>query len=293
MLRFKYTTNSSRLDLPYHIYGITSDTESVEIKVNGNSIGFYKPNMTLESSTYNFSKFFWPEEKLLQLLITGSRQEYSPKENEIYFNKNTITFVKLENGLYLYRHEDRVNYSWEENKRSRFYFNPKYFNSEYLWKLRTGYVPTKENLTYQWPKGYEQELFLPTTVIFQDSNYWYDKKSFSDVEPLKNDYFSLPEQGPEIILNLTHIIELDLKNGDSLEISNGKDTINTTVNISEETSFNNLDFYETDRPLIHVEFNSINPNKLIHYSQGLLKGSKELIQLNLYGSDVQFNIRRI
>ena len=294
MLRYKYAQNSSNLELPFHIHGIMSDTASVSIGINGVLVGEYKPNMFSTPQTKLFTRNFVPEATLLQLLIVGSRQQYDAKENQSFFNQDSAVFVRLANGLRLYRDPDTQLYSWEENKRSKFYFNPHYFDSEFLWNLRVGYVPSGVSLTYQWPLDYEQQLFMPSTLTIDDSNSWSGSKDIVDIEPLVNDYFSVDNQGQVVNLHLDGIIELQtLKSGDLLEISNGSEVLSLDVKLDEETQFMYQDPVVTCRPVVHQDIKTINPNGTVHYAKGLGRHTQELITLTLYGKQVQFTVRRL
>ncbi len=294
MLKYKYTTNDTDLTLPYHIHGISSDTSSVGISINGNSIGNHKPNMFEAPDKYYFTRYFLPQEKLLQLLIVGSRQTYDAKENKSIFNQDSAVFIKLENGNCLYQDPITGKYSWDPIKRSKFYFNPHYFDSEYLWNLRLGYVPTGIKLTYQWPKNYEQLLFIPSTVTLGNSVGWAGAKDVPDIDPLVIDPFIVYDSGETVDINLNAIIDLkELKSGDLLEFTNGNETISLVVNIDEETLFNYQDPVIITRPILHADIETINPNGIVHYAKGMRQNTQELINLTLYGKQIQFTGRRL
>jgi len=294
MLRYKYTQNSQDLKLPFHIHGIMSDTASIGVNINGLHVGDFKPNMFNKPDKYLFTRHFIPEATLLQLLIVGSRQTYSAKDNNSFFNQDSAVFVKLEDGRTLYKNPDNGLYSWHETKRSKFYFNPHYFDSEYLWNLRLGYVPTSINLTYQWPINYEQELFVPTTVNISNSSSWPGESEILDIPPLVNSYFTTNDTGKLVNLNLNAIIDLKtLKSGDLLEITNGREILRIDVKLDEETQFNYRDPVVTCRPVLHADIETINPNGVVHYAKGMRRKTQELITLTIYDKQVQFTGRRL
>ena len=271
-----------------------SDTASVTIGINGVEVGEFKPNMFSTPQVHHFTRNFVPESTLLELLIVGSRQEYEAKENNSFYNQDSAVYVRLENGKTLYKDPDTGKYSWDEFNRSKFYFNPYYFDSEFLWNLRLGYVPFGSSLTYQWPLNYEQTLFSPSTVVIDDNNSWPGSIEVPDIDPLINDYFAVNQTGEVVNLHLDSIIDLKtLKSGDLLEISNGRELLSIDVKLDEEAQFIYEDPVVTCRPLLHSDIKTINPNGVVHYSKGIGRNTQELITLTLYDKQIQFTGRRL
>ena len=293
MLKYKYAQNPNDLTLPYHIHGIASDTASVQVYINGNLYGNFKPNMFDKPDKYLFTRHFVPEETIVQLFIVGSRQDYGAKDNASIFNQDTAVTIMLENGLTLFKDQETGRYSWDDTRRSRFYANPHYFDSEFLWNLTIGYAPTKTTLSYQWPLNYEQELFLPSVITVSDSNYWSGTRDVPDIEPMVNDPYDIYDHGEIVNLNLDAIIDLKtLKQGDHIEISNGSEKISFDVRLNEETQFIYENLVETCHPIVHQDILTVNPNGKVHYAKGLGRRQQELVTLTLYDKQIQFTIRR-
>lgn len=290
MLTYTHLFNISDMSLPYHLHKIESDTTSVSVNLNGKLLGYYKPN---KGTTYQFTKYLDLDNNIFDLLISGSLQTYSVKIDKTLFNDLTVTYIRLDDGRFLYKDNETNLYSWSTTLRSRFYFNPYYFDSKFLWELRMNYVPTGIQVTNQWPPNLERDIFLNTVVSFDNSFGWTGEQSITEVSPMTIDFFNNDVTGYTVPFELSEIIELpDLYDGDVLTISNGKENINVTVSNCIPTQFTYDSYTETDRPIVHVPIQITNPNELVHYAKGLEREIEEVINLNLYNNDIQFTIKR-
>lgn len=290
MLEYKHLFNTSDLTLPYHLHKIKSDTTSVSINLNGKLLGYYKPNA---GTKYNFTKYLDLEDEVFDLLIAGSLQDYGVKINKSLFNDNTVTYIRLEDGRFLYLDNESGLYSWSTQYRSRFFYNPYYFDSKFLWESRLGYMPTGVQVTNQWPANIEQNLFLTTVKVFDNTFGWVGEQSITPVEPMTIDFFNNDTTGYSEDFGLSDLIKLpDLYDGDTLTISNGKENITITVSNCIPTQFTYASYTETERPIVHVPIQLVNPNELVHYAKGLEREVEEVINLSLYDNDIQFTIKR-
>ena len=287
MLSYDHVFNTD-VDQPFHIHAIASSSTSVAINLNGVFVGYFKPNL---GSTYTFIKYT-AAFSILDLMVVGTRQEYDKATSKSFFKDSVVKYIQNSFGDFLVRDNELNTYSWSSTARTRFFFNPEYFNSKVLWNYIVGYVPTGKIVTKVW-SDYEA-LTLFTNQIYITDETWTGDKAIPDVEPLAFLPFSNETMGiaRDIVVD-SFIEELQgLKDGDIITIDNGTETIEVTV----ENCYTNALYNpatETTRPLVHVPIDIINPNKKYLYTKGLDVGDEETINLELHGNNIQFNIKRI
>jgi len=283
MLVYEHIFNEN-LDYPFHVHIISSSSTSISISLNKLFIGQFK---STAGSTYTFTKYYQTP-NIFDLIVVGSRQNYTNKINDAYFKESTSRYVKNTAGLYLNIDPDTKLYFWNANSRTKFYFNPEYFSSKFLWELTIGYIPTGKIVL---------DLFSDTTLfsnkVYETTENWPGSKAIADVNPITIDYYSTSTTGIAKNYSVDYFInELqDLKNGDIIDITNGIDSLSITVsNIYTKAIYQQTN--TTTRPIIHVPIDIINPNKKYVYSKDLVIGTNETTNLVLHNNIIQFTIER-
>lgn len=284
MLTYEHIFNEN-LDYPFHIHIIDTNSTSVSISLNKLFIGQFKKTI---GSTYTFSKHYQIPD-IFSLIVVGSRQNYTNKINNAYFKESTSRYIKNTAGLYLNIDPDTKQYFWNANSRTKFYFNPEYFSSKFLWELTIGYMPIGTTVL---------DLFSDTSLfsnkVYETTEFWPGSKDIADVNPVTVDYFSLATIGVSKSFSVDYFInELqDLKDGDIIDITNGNDSLSIVVNnIYTKATYQAIN--TTTRPIIHVPIDIVNPNKKYVYSKDLAIGTSENINIQLHGNNIDFSIARI
>ena len=289
MLKYNHIFNTTNLDLPYHIHYIDSDTSSFIIRVNGISIGEFKPTV---GTKYKFEKIVALPEEIWRLLIAGTNISYNKEINSIFYAESNIKYIKDGSGNYLAINPETNGYYWTTDIKTRFYFNPYYFSSSYLWTKLIGYVPTGVYLNNIWSEDEARDTF--TQIEFLSTEIWQGERFFDTLPPVEISYFQEDQLGYSSFIEVgSFIYELqDLNNGDYITIDNGKETINfivenctTSALYEEETT--------TDRPIVHVPIQFINPNKEVLYAKTLESGAEETVAISLYDNDIKFTVKRL
>ncbi len=287
MLSYEHVFNTD-INMPFHIHAIDSSSTSVTINLNGKFIGYFKPNI---GSLYTFVKYT-PAFSILDLMVVGSRHNYSKGISDSFFKDSTTKYIQSATGSFLVRDIQNNTYHWSDTSRTRFFFNPEYFNSKILWNYVVGYIPTGKTMVNIWSDSEALELF--TNQVYVTDEFWTGDKTILDVEPLTILPFTMATMGiaKNVVVD-SFIYELqNLKNGDKITIDNGSETIELIVENCYTNAFYNP-ATETTRPLVHVPIDIINPNKKYLYSKGLDIGGEETINLELHDNIIQFNIKRI
>lgn len=281
MIKYHHVYNLANPALPYSIHALETSPNitSVAMVINGVFHSYVKPNYTLGSGLYNFTKYFSIEANILELLHSGSVTDYADLriQNSV-FNDRTFIYVKNLDGKYLHRASALDSYEWHDTDRTKFFFNPYFWDSEYLWLQMFGYIPSGITTTGQWPSNYEVEFFSKRTLELDMS--WPGEQVISTIEPKPFDYFSKPDSGELVALSLSNLLDLPLEYGDTIDfyagaerlsvvykpLNNHKISINSVVMPS---TFN----LSTDRPVVHLEIDVIQPNRHILFSKALNLGT--------------------
>ena len=284
MIYYYHVYNKTEYDKPYSIHIIDAPlaTANLAVYVNGTFIKYVAPNM-LKTGTgsLSYSKHFEPAIDFLDTLHSGTVITYADQGiDKAIFNDNTYIHVKNSEGKYLYRTPGTIDYyEWSLTNKSKFFFNPYFWDSEYLWKKTVGYVPSGINLTNQWPTDYEIAFFSKRTFTVTDT--WVGSQQLNTVEPSSIDYFLDNVSGQNVTFQLSHLIELDLVPGDKVLLTNGverKEFIyqpvgNSIIKIDGVTMPGTLNYPSKTRPVEHLEILTINPNRKILFSKSLANGS--------------------
>ncbi len=289
MLNYDHIFNTD-INYPYHVHYIESDTSTVSINVNGIFRGYFKPT---RGSSYSFSKYTYMPYSLLEYIVVGSRQIYSRALSKSIFKDTLIKYIRNSStGNFLSRNNETGNYYWHPVERTNFYFNPFYFRSSYLWQITIGYIPSKELTTDIF--SYDAIVSLVTPKIIDlDTAEWQGELEIPDIPPLAYEPYKEQTTGILVTRNVDYFIEelQDLKNGDLVSISNGKQKIEVTVeNCSTSATYPAVT--TTDRPIAHVPIEIINPNKKIVYSKSLAPGDQRAVDITLYDNEIHFLVQR-
>lgn len=289
MLRYNHVFNTN-LDYPFHIHVIESSSTSVSIGLNNVTVGTYKPTL---GRLYSFQKYNSLQASILELMVVGSRQNYDRYLEAAIFKDSMIKYIKDVSGRFLVLDNTTGQYYWSYTDRTRFFFNPKYFSSEVLWNKTVGYIPTGEQGLDIWDSTTANNLFLAQNYIVELDETWSGSKVIEDVDPVTVNSFNNDTEGLLTDYYVSEFIEdlQDLKDGDVITIDNGIDRLSITVeNCWTEASYP-LDNV-TDRPIMHVPIDIVNPNKRVNYSKTMEMASQETISMTLYSNNIQFNITR-
>lgn len=293
MLKYNHAFNTTDLTQPFHVHQISSDTKEVKIHINSKLIGAFRPNGLALSDTNGqvYTRYLdLKDEDIFNLVVSGSRATYGTKIEESIFNDRSIIYVKNNSGKMLFRDPDTDKYSWEEDKRSRFFFNPYYFDSKNLWNLKLGYVPTGIICQDQWP---DLEYSLFTSLYYTTNLDWQGSVDIQPVEPMTVSYYNRATTGYassfriDRHLDIPHVVD-----GDHVLITNGKESLEFDVSNSGETIVSYPTVTITNRPIIHVPLQFINPNELYHFAKPLDRGTQEVIHKVINDIDIQFKIVR-
>jgi hypothetical protein len=291
MLKYNHVFNTTDTTKPFHIHQIQSDTSYVEVAINDRYIGKFKPNYNASTGIGFTKRVNITDDLIFNLLLSGSLASYDPKTESAIFSDEGIVYINNTDGEFLSRNQETGKYFWSADQRSRFFFNPYYFDSEYLWKLKFGTMPTGVNCSCQWP-DLEQSLFLGLT--YTTDRTWPGEEVIQPIEPLSIDYYARDEGIFTRYLYLDYILDLPhVLDGDVIKISNGNDLLEVEVKNSGEPLFIYENSTVTDRPMVHVPIRCINPNELVHYTKGLEPATQEVISLTLNNKSIQFKIKRI
>lgn len=287
MLKYNHIFNEN-VNYPFHIHAIESSSTSVSINLNGVNLGYFAPTVgTLHSFTKYTAEF-----SILELMVVGTRQEYSKAIEASFFKDSTVKYIKNTAGRFLVKNNETGKYYWSSTARTRFFFNPEYFNSKECWEFVVGYIPSGKILNDVWEEAEAKSLFLDQ--IYLTSESWVGEKTIEDVDPLIISPFSnsLTGTAKEFVVDTFIDVLQDLEDGDKIVIDNGSEKIELVV----ENSYTKA-VYETvnvtDRPINHVDIDIVNPNKKLVYSKALAIGTQEDIEIVLYDNNIAFSIERI
>lgn len=286
MLKYDHTFNND-VNYPYHIHSIESNTSSISVNLNNVHIGYFKPT---KGTTTSFDKYITPID-ILGLMVTGSRQAYDSKTYDSFFKDSTSKYIKNTSGYFLVRNENGT-YSWSLTSRSVFFFNPEYFNSKVLWEMTLGYVPTGVITNELLSDEEARALFTPKNYI--TDTHWSEEQIIEDVAPLVLEHFSNLSSGTLTTVTVDYFIDelQDLKDGDTIIIDNGSETIELTV-ANCYTSATYVTYLETTRPIAHVDVDIVNPNKKYVYSQALTIDEIKNVSTTIDNNLVEFTVKRI
>ena len=228
MLSYNYVYDSAN-----HRAVVGSDAlqSNVAVYLNGTFSKFVNPNLLRKGvGTYSYPKNFLHSFNVLENLHSGTIIEYSDKRIEsLIFNDLTYIYVKNGDGNYLHRNPDNINeYEWHATLRTRFFFNPYFWDCKHLWEKTTGYVPTNVVNTQQWPTDFAISYFSKRTLTVTDT--WVGWQVINTIEPIEVDRFTNNGSGTSITYELSHLIDLGAADGDEVLLINGKQRLSFTYN---------------------------------------------------------------
>ncbi len=228
MLTYNYIYDSAN-----HRTVIGSDAlqTNIAVYINGTFSKFVNPNLLRKGTgSYSYSKNFLPGFNVLENLHSGSVITYSDKrlENLIF---NDLTYIRVKNSDGKYLHRDPVvndSYEWSDTEKTKFFFNPHFWDCNYLWQKITGQIPTGVELTNQWPIDTAISYFSKRTLTVSDS--WAGWQTINTIEPSNIDYFTNNGSGTSVTYELSHLIDLGANTGDEVLLINGKERLSFTYN---------------------------------------------------------------
>jgi len=265
MLTYSHVYNQD-IKYPYNIACINSDSTNVAIYVNSNLQEIASPNVSYtDKILFTTNKKQLSDQEVLDLIYSGTLQDYTLELNRVIFGPTNKVFIKRQSDdKFLYLSPEKI-LSWEETFKSRFFFNPYYFDSDYLWKKLFKQRPDNVNTTSLWNVLEEQRLFNRSEIVLNVSELP------NLVEPTNMDYFS--GNSPTSI-SLSHVIELKASIGDTIDLKTDKDTLSFTYNPTPGSRMivPNISGTTCTRPWIHIPLRVLDPNKEILYTKILNRG---------------------
>ena len=228
MLLYNYVYDGAN-----HRVVIGSDAlqNNVAIYINGTFSKFVNPNLLRKGvGAFSYSKNFLHNFNVLENLHSGTIIEYSDQRlDSLIFNELTYIHVKNGDGNYLHRNPANENeYEWHANDKTKFFFNPYFWDCRHLWEKITGYVPTNVTNTNQWPNDLAIAYFSKRTLTITDT--WVGWQTINTIDPITIDRFTNQGSGTSITYELSHLIDLGATDGDEILLINGKQRLSFTYN---------------------------------------------------------------
>lgn len=228
MLTYNYIYDSAN-----HRTIIGSDAlqTNIAVYINGTFSKFVNPNLLRKGTgSYSYPKNFLHGFNVLENLHSGSIITYSDKrlENLIF---NDLTYIRVKNGAGKYLHRNPTvidSYEWSDTEKTKFFFNPHFWDCNHLWQKITGQIPTGVELTNQWPIDTAISYFSKRTLTVSDS--WVGWQTINTIEPSNIDYFTNNGSGTSVTYELSHLIDLGANTGDEVLLINGKERLSFTYN---------------------------------------------------------------
>jgi len=228
MLSYIYIRNNSE---HINVIGSDSNKNNIAIYINGTFSKFVKPNLVRKGVTdYEYTKIFNHGFNVLENLHSGSIASYQDDRiNSLIFNKLSYIYVKNNNGDYLHRNPEVENeYEWHSTLRTKFFFNPYFWDCEHLWEKTIGYVPTAVTTTKQWPEDLAITYFSKRTLVINEG--WIGFKAINTIEPHEINRFVDNSIGTRNNYKLSHLIDLEASFGDEVLLTNGKQKLSFIYN---------------------------------------------------------------
>jgi len=265
MLRYNHIYNSTIFSVAHNIAAITSDSANVAIYINDKLQEIVSPNVG-SGDSFDIYKNKLTDDEILNLIYSGSQQNYSIDIDKLIFGEGNTIYVKNTAGNYLYT-DTSGNTIWSNTNKSRFFFNPYYFDSDYLWKKVFKQKPNSVTTSGLWDFNTEIALFNRLTVTVDTVNLP------SLVEPKIFNYFDQTSLIDTIKIN--SYIFIKAEQGDKVKLKTDKeelDFIYSPITTTARMIVPDIDGTSIDRPMIHIPLKTINPNSESLYSKILNKG---------------------
>ena len=228
MLQYNYVYDSANHRV---VIGSDADKTNVAVYINGTFTKFVNPNLLRKGTgAYSYSKNFEHGFNVLENLHSGTIITYDdPRLDSLIFNELSFIYVKNGSGNYLYRNPSNINeYEWSATNRTKFFFNPYFWDCDYLWEKVAGHVPSGVSLTRQWPRDYAITYFSKRTLTVADT--WVGWQVINTIEPGSINYFTNNGTGTLVTYELSHLIDLGASDGDEVLLINGKQRLSFTYN---------------------------------------------------------------
>ena len=228
MLTYNYVYDSGN-----HRTIISSNSlqANIAIYINGVFTKFVAPNLLVKGTgAFSFTKKFLAQANKIELMHSGTIKNYDDiRLDRLLFSSANYIYIKNGDGNYLYRNPAVLDeYEWHATSRTKFFFNPHFWDCDYLWKTQIGYLPTSVTLTNQWPINDAITFFSKRTLTVTDT--WVGWQSINTIEPENLSYFTNHLTGTDTTYELSHLIDLGASSGDEVLLTNGKDRLSFTYN---------------------------------------------------------------
>lgn len=228
MLSYNYVYDTAN-----HRVVIGSDAlqSNIAVYINGTFSKFVNPNLLRKGTgTFSYSKNFLHGFNVLENLHSGTKVTYTDtKIDSLIFNESTYIYVINGGGNYLHRNPaNEDEYEWHATLRTKFFFNPYFWDCEHLWEKTTGHIPNGVTNTKQWPIETAITYFSKRTLVVAD--VWAGWQGINTVEPSEINRFTNNGTGDSITYELTHNIDLGATSGDEVLLINGKQRLSFTYN---------------------------------------------------------------
>jgi len=265
MLKYNHIYNSTILSVAHNIAAIDSDSTNIAIYINDKLQEIVSPNVG-PGTSFTIYKASLTDKEILDLIYSGSQQSYSIDIDKLIFGKGNTVYVKNTLGKYLYT-DASGNTSWSSTNKSRFFFNPYYFDSDYLWKRLFKKRPNNVITSGLWDLENEMKLFNRLTVVVDTTSLP------SLVKPKVFSYFDQTDLTDTIEIN--NYIFFKAKQGDKIKLKTDKEVLEfiySPITTTARMIIPNINGTSINRPIIHIPVKTINPNSTLLYSKILNKG---------------------
>ena len=266
MLRYNHIYNSTMFSENHNLAAIASDSFNVAIYVNDKLQEIVSPNIGTEGHAFDIFKNRLTDTEIVNLIYSGSKQLYSLDVERLIFGQANTIYIKNTTGKYLYTNSSGIT-SWSNTDKSKFFFNPYYFDSEYLWKKVFKQKPDNVTTSGLWDLDSEISLFNRLTITV-------DLNTIPTlVGPKVFNYFE--QTGLTESLFIDKIISIKAVNGDKIKLKTDKEVLEfiyLPVTDTAQMIVPNIDGTTISRPLIHIPIRTINPNSESLYTKILNVG---------------------
>lgn len=282
MLRYNNIYNSTVLSENHNIAAIASDSYNVAIYVNNKLQEIVSPNVDTEGYAFDIFSMKLSDTEIVNLIYSGSKQKYTLDVEKLIYSKSNTVYVKNLDGDYLYT-DTLGNTYWSSQDKSRFFFNPYYFDSSYLWEKVFKKKPDNITTSGLWDLQSEIALFNKLTITV-------DSVAIpSIVQPKIFSYFEQTGLTKRIYIN--KFLSLKAKHGDKIKLKTDKESLEfiySPITNTAQMIIPDIDGISVSRPLISIPVKTINPNSELLYSKILNKGLNSFT-LSITEQEVTFN----
>jgi len=267
MLTYTHIYNSTNSKLPYNIACIDSNSTNIAIYINNKLQEIVSPNKATLGLEFTIYKQKLDTKNILDILYSGTIISYSNAINKVIFSDSNVVYVKSSLGKFLNLDINNIPY-WSSTTKSKFFFNPYYFDSGYLWqKIFSTGIFDSSKVSGLWNLPDEIDLFNRRTLNV--STEIIPVK----IKPFRFNYFDHTSFTTQITID--KVLEIKANTGDIVSLKTDKDRIEFTYEPISASAMivPDIDGTTCSRPWIHIPLRFIDPNSESLYTKILNKGT--------------------